>query len=57
MCAGKNSNVEDSSDRKNKEENDSEQDSTEDSRDDITGSLIPRENLQRIKESGGFCDL
>ena len=25
-------------------------------RDDITGSLIPRENLQRIKESG-WCQL
>ena len=27
----------------------------EESRDDITGSLIPRENLEQIRESGGYA--
>ena len=33
----------------------SELDSEEESRDDITGSLIPRENLEQIRESGGYA--
>ena len=53
MCGGESSNGVDLI-VKTADEN-SELDSEEESRDDITGSLIPRENLEQIRESGGYA--
>ncbi|KAK8794213.1 hypothetical protein JH06_1398 [Blastocystis sp. subtype 4] len=55
MCGGESSNGVDLI-VKTADEN-SELDSEEESRDDITGSLIPRENLEQIRESESIREL